>query len=51
MTCPAWTGLQIVIDILIDRHRAAEPLDVRDPLIDLTTCPRCGSDLSEHATA
>ena len=47
---PAWTALQIVVDRLLGcaRRTATVEIDVRDPLLDLTTCPRCGTDLEQR---
>lgn len=54
MTCDAWIALQDIASKLLAPHcirdRERDVVDVRDPLIDLTTCPTCGTDLTLEKT-
>lgn len=46
-----WIGLQLVADCLLRRARDEDIVDVRDPLIDLTVCPTCGTDITKETAS
>jgi hypothetical protein len=55
VTCDAWIALQAVASTTLlaphcIRAHERDVVDVRDPLIDLTTCPTCGTDLTLEKT-